>query len=267
MLLVPGDRPERFSKALATSADLVCIDLEDAVPPEAKVAARAATVDFLTNGPLERVAVRINSISTRSGMADLLALTQGRVCPPRIVIPKVESAAQLAVVIGVLADTAIGFLPAIETAEGLANAPQIARTPRCAALIFGGADLAADLGVPMEWEPLLVPRSMLVQACARARIPAFDVPHLDLHDTAALEDETRRVKTLGFEGKIAIHPRQVETINRVYQPTEQELSEAQEAVASFEAAGGAAIQFRGRLLELPLMNRYKRILATARGRQ
>ena len=259
LLFVPGNRPERFAKALATAADCVCIDLEDAVPAEAKAQARINAIAAI--GSDSRIAIRINGLSTRAGLGDLLALAEAPQRPRLILIPMVESPAEMAIARTVLNDAGVGLVPLIETVAGLNAAGQIAADPGVAMLMFGGGDLSAQLGVALAWEPLAVARAQLIMAAAGAGKPVIDVPYIALDDDAGLMEETRRAKALGFSAKAAIHPTQIAVIHAVMRPSAAEIDEAKAAQAAFAAAGGAAVRFNGKMLEAPFMRRYQQILA------
>ncbi len=260
LLFVPATRPEWLAPAQATGADLVCLDLEDSVPPARKDSARQTALDVLERGWAG--AIRINGVATRAGLTDIVALCDAAPPPGRLLVPMVESARDLAIVRAVLGE-AVALIPLIETLAGLRAAGEIALAPGVAAVLFGAGDLAAELGVALEWEPLLTARSMLAMACAGARIPAIDVPFLGLEDDHGLAAECARAKALGFAGKAAIHPRQVAAINAAFGPSAEALAEAHDALAAFRAAGGAAVRFRGRMLEAPIVARYRRLLAAA----
>ena len=259
MLFVPGAKPERFAKALSSGADRTCIDLEDSVPADGKAAARADALAAIAGDA--RLILRINALTTRAGIADLLALADAPALPPLLLVPMVESAAEVAIVAAVLGDRTPGLVPLIETTSGLHVARDIARAPRVAAMMFGGGDFAAELGVELAWEPLRAARAAFILACAGAGIPMIDVPFLALDDLDGLAAETRAAKALGFTAKAAIHPAQVGTINAVFQPSAAEIAEAEAAQEAFTAANGAAVRFNGRMLEAPIMRRYQRILA------
>ena len=259
MLFVPGSKPERFAKALASGADCVCIDLEDAVPAAEKATARDAAIAAAAGN--SRLSIRINAVSTRAGLADLLALVDAPKRPALLFVPMVEAAAEIAIVRSVLADPMVEFVPLIETVAGLTNAGAIAAEPGVAALMFGGADFSAQLGVTLSWEPLLVARSQLVMAAAGAGKRAIDMPYIHLDDEAGLIDEATHAKALGFSAKSAIHPAQIAPIHAVFRPTAEQIAEAQEADAAFAAAGGAAVRFKGKMLEAPVMARYRQILS------
>lgn len=259
VLFVPGSKPERTAKALASAARVVCIDLEDSVPASDKATARAAALAALGAGD-RRLALRINGIKTRAGLEDLLALVNANVAPPLLLVPMVESAAEIDIVTAALGGNAPAIVPLIETVKGLRAAHEIAAAPGIGAMMFGGGDFAAELGVALAWEPLLAARGAFILACAGAGIAAIDVPFIGLDDQQGLLAEARAAKQLGFTGKAAIHPAQVDAINAVMLPTAEEIAEAQEAAQAFAAANGAAVRFKGRMLEAPIMRRYRRIL-------
>lgn len=263
LLFVPGNRPDRFAGALESGADTVCIDLEDSVPAANKAAARDAALAAIAADTSGRLVLRCNPIGTIAGIGDLAAivtaLTQGHRLPPLLFIPKVESAEQLSV-LGELAASRIGLVPLIESPRGLRAAAAIAAAPDVAAMMFGGGDLSAELGVELAWEPLATARGLFVLACAEAGVPAIDVPWIRLDDPHGLDAETRRAKALGFAAKAAIHPRQIAPIHAIMRPTAEEIEEARAAEAAFAEANGAAVRFRGRMLEAPVMRRYHRIL-------
>lgn len=259
LLFVPGSRPERFAKALASGADCVVIDLEDSVAPEGKDEARVAALAAVAEEPA--FAIRINGLRTRAGLTDLLAIAAAAVRPRLILVPMVEDAAELAIVRGVLGQDCMPLLPLVETVRGLRNAAEIAADPMVAMVQFGGADFSAELGVTLGWEPTAVARSQLVMACAAAGKPALDVPFLSLDDQPGLAEECRKAKALGFAGKAALHPDQIATIHAIFRPTAEEVAEAEAAEAAFQEAGGAAARFKGKMLELPVIRRYRRILA------
>jgi citrate lyase beta subunit len=253
LLFVPGSRPDRFDSALASGADAVCIDLEDAVPSDAKDEARRAALAALGD---PRVAVRINALSTDLGRADLdrLGAASGR--PALLLLPKVEDPDEL----GPAAALGIGLVPLIESPRGLRRAHDIGASSNVVAMMFGGGDLSAEMGVELAWEPLAVARGLFLLACAEAGIPAIDVPYLRLDDDEGLAAETGRAQALGFTAKAAIHPRQIAIIHRMLRPSPEQIEEARAAEAAFQAGGGAAVRWNGRMLEAPVMRRYRRIL-------
>jgi citrate lyase beta subunit len=173
----------------------------------------------------------------------------------------VEDAAEMAIARAVLDDASVGLVPLIETVKGITNAPQIAAGPGVAMLMLGGADLSTQLGVTLSWEPLMAARAQLIMAAAGAGKPAIDVPWIHFEDMAGLADETRKAKAMGFAAKGAIHPAQIAPIHVVMRPTADEIAEAREAEAVFAEAGGAAVRFQGKMLDAPIIKRYRQILA------
>jgi len=260
LLFVPGSRPDRFAKAKVGGADLTVIDLEDAVAAEDKASARGAALAQVAEGPAGW-AVRINGVATAFGVRDLAALSECAALPETLLVPMVESAAELGVVAGALGEDCPDLVPLIETPRGLRHALEIASHPNVAAVMFGGGDLSGELGVDLAWEPLLAARHHVILACAEARKPAIDVPYIALEDEAGLADECGRARRLGFSAKAAIHPRQVPAINGAFAPSASEVAEAREALDAYEAGGGRAIRFKGRMLEAPFIKKYRAVLA------
>jgi citrate lyase beta subunit len=261
ILFVPGHRPDRFGKALASGADAVVVDLEDAVPPEGKAAARAAVVARPAPPAGVGFGVRINPVPSAEGIADLAALLAAPP-PDFLLVPKVESAAEIRIVHRAFAQPP-PLVALIESAEGLAQAGAIATEPGCAALGFGGVDLAADLACALTWEALLPHRAALVVAASRGGCALLDVPFLALDDEAGLEAETRRVKELGFTAKLAIHPKQVAPIQRVFTPSAEEIARAKRIVAAMAEAKGGVCVVDGKMVDAPVARAARRVLARA----
>jgi len=268
LLFTPGNRPERFAKAAATGADGLILDLEDAVSAAAKDEARAILVEHFRAGhraalaPQQVCGLRVNNIHTSAGVRDLDALASTRVAPDFVMLPKVESAFEVRLYARLLAD--IPLVCTIESARGLEAAVDIAGAdPRVRALVFGGADLAVDLGARLAWEPLYWARARVVQAAATAAVAAIDVPHVVIDDEAGLRGDAVRVKEMGYGGKLAIHPRQVGPIRDIFTPTAEEIEHARALVAAYEAAGGNVVEYRGRMVEGPIVKSAQRILERA----
>ncbi len=264
LLFVPGDRPERFAKALAASPDGIIIDLEDAVAEAAKPAARREAAAFLAGrtAGTPPVVVRLNALGTRAALDDLAALADGALAPDAVMLAKTETPRDVELV---RAHDPGGrpLVALIESIGGLEQAAAIARTPGCAALAFGGVDLAGELGAAVAWEPLLAARSRLVRAAASGRLPCFDVPALDFGDPDAVAAESARVRALGFMGKLAIHPAQVAPIRAAFAPSAAEIAQARRVIAADAAAAGAAVSLDGRMVDRPVVVAARRLLARA----
>ncbi|WP_235830105.1 HpcH/HpaI aldolase/citrate lyase family protein [Algihabitans albus] len=273
-LYVPGSRPERFEKAMQSAADAVIIDLEDAVPFSEKDRARAAACAFLipshTAEAEREIFVRINGLGSRVGFCDLLALTTPEISAggrlSGLLLPKVGSADELRLVEKLFdeADLPAEIAAIIETAEGVEQAAAIAAaTPRLTTLMFGGADLAADLGVELAWAPLLYARARIVQAAALHGKTAVEMPWIELDDEAGYHEDLSRSFALGFAARAAIHPKQIAAIHAALAPSTEALARAERIVAAFEASNGGACLLDGSLVERPIIRRCQRLLALA----
>ena len=269
LLFVPGLRPDRFAKALDAGADIVCADMEDAVPLPRKDEGRALTLPLFrepSHPHVERMA-RINSISTLSGLKDLQAIIESDAPPPSIMIPKVKSAEEIQLIDSLLSTgpaRAIRFCVIIETNQGLERAVDIAKaSPRIDSMILGAVDLSAELRCQKAWEPLLYARSRLVHAAASAGIDLLDVPYLNLDDPDGLKQEATACARLGFTGKASIHPNQIPIINAAFTPDETTIAKARKVCAAFEADKTGLVVVDGELIELPVVRSYYRVLAIA----
>jgi citrate lyase subunit beta/citryl-CoA lyase/(S)-citramalyl-CoA lyase len=264
LMFVPGSRPERYAKAIATDADQVCIDLEDAVAPGDKDSARASVFAFLAEKPVSRseIGLRLNPLSTELGQKDLAEFKESGLAPAFVMLPKVECAAELLQADSVLADRDTMLIAQIETPRGLLDARAIAAaTPRLQALMFGGFDFIVALRGRASWESFFHPRVQLAVIAAEVGIGCIDVPFLDIKDEAALVAETDRVIALGFTAKAAIHPTQVAAIQRRCLPTAEELERARRIVAAMQANRGEALQLDGKLVDRPIQLAAERAIA------
>ena len=265
VLFVPGDRPDRFQKAMSAGAGAVCIDLEDAVAPERKEVARVAVASFLQEPRNSRgpdVIVRLNEPGSDAygNDAGVLSATP----PDGLMIPKVKSARSVHTVAETFGD-GVRLLPLIETAQGLEGVAQVASaTPAVSALVFGGFDLSLELGATPGWEALLYARSRVVHAAALNRIPAIDMPSRDIEQPEALRQEAERARRLGFAGKTAIHPVQVAIIEEVFTPTAEQVEWARRIHQASQQHGEGAVMVDGKMVDRPVAEAARRILAAAR---
>jgi citrate lyase beta subunit len=269
LLFVPGLRPDRFAKALEARADIVCVDLEDAVARDRKAEARALTLPLFRDqagDEVERM-VRINALSTADGLKDLSAILESGSPPPAIMIPKVRSAEEVQLIDALLSSgpaREIRFCVIIETNQGLERAQEIARaSARIDSLILGAVDMSADLRCQKAWEPLLYARSRLVHAAASAGIDLLDVPFLNLEDQAGLREEATRSAALGFTGKASIHPKQLAIIHEAFTPDAATIARARKICAAFEQDRTGLVVVDGELIELPVVRSMYRVLAIA----
>jgi (S)-citramalyl-CoA lyase len=261
-LFTPATRPDRFPRAAILGADVLIIDLEDAVAPADKPAARANALAYCRSAPMGiRHALRINALDTRAGLADLdMLLAAAAPAPDIIILPKTESAAHLRILDRLLTEAAqpTRLIGLIESARGLAKLQDIAAaTPRLQGLMFGAGDMAADLGATAAWEPLLHARAAIVTACAMADIAAIDSPFFGIGDAAALAREAAAAAAMGFGAKAAIHPNQVAAINAAFTPSAAELATARRILAACEAGVGVV---DGRMVDAAMARRARRLL-------
>ena len=193
-LFTPGSRPDRFAKAAEIGADVLIIDLEDAVAPNDKASARAAALDYLAKPATQTIqrALRINGLDTLAGIADLDALLRSDAAPDFLVLPKADGPGHLHILDRLLAVRKLEtrLVGLIESARGLAAVEATAAaTPRLFGLMLGAADMAADLGVATAWPPLVAARSRIVLACVLAGVTPIDTPFFDVHDMDGLARE------------------------------------------------------------------------------
>src|SRR5271163_3147198 len=261
-LFTPATRPDRFAKAAASGADVCIIDLEDSVAPADKAKARQTALGYLTQPAAGSCgwALRMNGLETRFGLADLQALLESSASPDYLVLPKTESAAHLQILDRLLAEAGktTRLVALIESAQGLAACEAIAgSTPRLEALLFGAADMSADLGAGTAWAPLAYARSRLIVACALAGVLAIDSPFFDMKDHEGLTQEISQAVALGFTAKAAIHPHQIAPINAALTPRPEEVAQAR-AILAENAQGVGVVQ--GQMVDEAVARKARRVL-------
>lgn len=266
-LFVPANRPERYVKALASGASAVIIDLEDAVPADAKPAARTQLADGfvgLSAGERSRLLVRINASGTSWHDDDLLLLAQlARAGLAGVVLPKVESVAELGRVAACVGSNC-ALLPMLESAAGLAQLDALAGSPGVTRLVFGNLDFQADVGMAcgpdeIELQPV---RLALVLASRRAGLAApVDGVTPGTGDTAQVRRDAERSRRGGFGAKLCIHPAQVAVVNAALGPTPAELDWARRVLEASRGADGGVFSLDGRMVDAPVLRLAERTLA------
>jgi citrate lyase subunit beta/citryl-CoA lyase len=263
-LFVPGNRPERYAKALASGADMVIIDLEDAVAvsdkPAARSALRLAWHEF-SDTERTRLLVRINACDSPWHSDDLTLMLELE--PAGIMLPKAESAAQIDSLTRAL-DKPTSIVPLVESALGVFKVNEIAAAHQVTRLALGHIDLQSDLGMQCDSaETELLPvRFALVLASRLARIaPPIDGVTVRTDDAAQMTSDTLRAKRLGFGARLCIHPVQVALAHAALAPSAEELAWARRVVAADQASGGAAVKLDGRMIDRPVVLLAQRTLA------
>jgi citrate lyase subunit beta/citryl-CoA lyase len=280
-LYVPGDKPEVLAKALGRGADALIVDLEDAVAPASKDAARTVVAQWLSGLPAAadnpvQVWIRINS--GEMGHTDVRAVLSPAVTG--VVAAKTESAEELVALHAVLTAMedklelpagSIGVVPLLESANAVLNALSIAKAPRVQRLQVGEADLRADIGVELgaDGRELLYVRSQVVLISAAAGIdPPVGPVDTNFRDSEALAESTRAVKRMGYVGRACIHPAQAAIVNEVFTPTADEVAAAKDLIARFDAAmaagDGVCLDAQGRMVDEAVVRQARRTLSLAR---
>jgi citrate lyase subunit beta/citryl-CoA lyase len=277
MLFVPATSERKVEKAFASLADAVIVDLEDAVALSEKAAARALVPGIVSISRARPSWIRVNAMATPFCLRDLEACVAKGVTG--IVLPKVESAEQVRAADWLLSqleaerglpDRGIPLLGLVETSRGLASVDAIAcAAPRLVRLMFGAIDLAADMGIDLgdAAGATDAARFAIARASYAAGIqPPIDSVHADFADTDGLRATAQRAKGLGFRGKACIHPAQLDAIHATFTPGEHELQWARRVVGAFadaERQGLAAIQLDGQMIDYPVVEKARRLLAQA----
>ena len=261
-LFVPGNRPERFAKALASGADRIILDLEDAVAPADKAAARTAMAEWMGSAgeAREKVLIRINGDTTPWHEEDLALIRAVRaVC---VMLPKCEAAPQVSAVLAHLTGNAT-VLPLIETARGMLALPAIAAAPGVARLAFGSLDYMVDLDIPAHSVALDYAASQIAIASRAAGLASPVAGVTPALDAARVTEDMVHARTLGFGAKMCIHPSQVAAVRAALAPSAEELAWAQRVMQAWKASGTGAIQVDGKMVDLPVVRKAERIAAQA----
>lgn len=272
-LYAPGNNPRLLIGLELHGADCVLVDLEDSVPLSEKQATRILVKHLLTAVKFPEVWVRINPLDTY-GRDDLAEILRGR--PHGICLPKAESSADVISLSKAIEELESSYgisngttyvMPIIETARGVLHSEEIASADQRVAIIaFGAEDFTRDMGARRTEESLLFARSIIITAAKAAGIQASDTVYSNLDDEKGLIAEAKQARDLGFDGKGAINPRQIEPIHAVFSPTEKEIEEARQIVAAAEEAeehGLGAIAIEGKMIDKPVLARAQQTLELA----
>ena len=279
LLFIPGNNPGMLMGADMHGADAVIFDLEDAVAPTEKDAARILVRNAMRAMPDlgVEVVVRVNPLATDYFIQDIQTMVP---LHPALLMPtKVASAEDVAHISTAVAaieqangmpEGSIGLLPLLETAQGIENAFAIADCDlRVKGLLLGAEDLSSDLQAirSKQGAEILYARGRIVMAARAAGVEVYDTPFTDVNDAEGMAEDARLARALGFSGKAVISPRHVEAVNAAFTPTEDEIIYAREvmlAIAEAQQQGRGAISLRGKMVDKPIVDRAQRVLATAK---
>ena len=268
-IFTPGLNPEMFPKALASGADMVCIELEDGIAIKDKDEARKNTINALKNLKINNdveLVVRVNCQRTKPGLLDLEAFISSKLNVKALMLPKVKTPDEITFIDDLLTDCNLDtdLHVIMETNEALENIYDIAHSSkRIVALYFGGVDMAAELRVPNNYENLIYARSKLVHAGASVGVDVIDVPYLDLEDMDGMKKEAELVRNLGFTGKGSIHPKQIGILNQVFTPSKDEITTAKKIIDQFNASDTGLVVIDGKLIEKPVLREMQRQILVA----
>lgn len=267
ILFVPANKLNKIEKVAASGPDIIMIDLEDSINPDQKGMMRDELTKFFSteHNLSSSIGVRINSMRTLDGIMDLLSISNMMYLPDVLMIPKVKHSSEIDLLIDLLSDIGISIplIPLAETLEFWDDIDHILLNDLVTCVAFGGIDLAAELGSDTSWDTLLMYRVMLLRSARKNGKGCVDMPWFALHDTEGLESETLKVKSLGFDGRIAIHPDQVNVIHKAFHPTEEEIREAQGIVQSAEDSNAGVSVFNGKVVERPVLASAYKVLVRA----
>lgn len=266
VLFSPGDQPTKLDTAASSGADTIVFDLEDGVAPDRKQQARETVVDALrTVDTASEVCVRVNPVGAGGG-ADLASLAEAA-SPDSLMLPKVSSSNEMETLgqFCVEYDIDRPVVAIIETAAGVLSADDIAAVDITDGLIFGAEDLAADIGATRTAEGLevLYARQQVVLAASAHAVDAIDTHHPEIGDEAGLKTETERARRLGYDGKMAMHPRQVPIINEGFRPDSEELAWAKRILEAVAQQGQGVIEVDGEMIDAPQIAQAERIVDLA----
>jgi citrate lyase subunit beta/citryl-CoA lyase len=270
-LFVPGNQRNKIEKALSMNCDVVILDLEDAVPIDEKQKARGIVNDALKNMEWKNIkkCVRINDLNSKFWLQDVIEISKNE--PDIIMIPKVKSSTDILILDRILSNIENNFnlkkiqlIPIIETIEGLKNIYEISRSSeRILGITMGIADFCAEIGCEEDERIVEYLRFQVILAASYSNIQAIDKAYLNIRDIEGLEKEAKMAKKLGFTGKLAIHPSQIEIINKVFTPSVQEIERARKILEAYEEAKRKAIgviSYEGMMVDEAIIKRIKKVL-------
>ena len=251
-LFIPGHTLDRLERGLNSNADALIIDLEDGCPADKKILAREELINLLKENAFTKpVFIRVNDAMDAIGREDIDSISPYQDQIEAIILPKTQSFDFLATLAPMI-DFSNKLVPLIETPRAIDTVTQIAAFKDVVGLFFGAADSSASLGCKLAWEPLLYARQKVVLAAAMYNLFTIDAPFFYIDDKEGLKKEAEAVKNLGFTGKAAIHPDQIDFINESFAPTSEEIAEGKKVLEEYQKSGGGAVKIDGQMVDEPI---------------
>ena len=247
LIFIPANRLEWVEKTYDKGTDAVIIDLEDSVPKEQKDETRNNLFSYLDSHDFDKtILIRVNPVDGEFGKEDMKTLSEVSSKIDAFMLPKIEQA-------GVLNDLPDNLIALIETPKSIQNLEEISCHKNVIGIALGGADLSASLGSDMSWDSLLFTRSKIIIEAAANNLFTIDSPFMNIEDISSLENESVLSNGLGFDGKAAIHPNQIETITKSFLPNESDIQEAKEIIKLFNSSSEAVIAYKGKMIDMPIV--------------
>ena len=258
-LFVPANKLDWISKAETSKADGLVIDLEDSVPLSDKRKSRDELARHLSSSHISKpFFIRINSLKSQDGKEDISLFNIKNKNFLGLIIPKIENPIELSVL-----PESLKLVLLIETALALENLSLLSEDKRVIGLALGGADLSAELGSDMSWDAVLLARSMIILQASKYGLITIDSPFMQIEDINELAQESRKARSIGFNSKFAIHPKQAGVIKECFLPTKEDLEEAQKILKAFSKSKGGAISVDGKMIDEPIIKLMKKRLFLA----
>ena len=246
-IFIPANRLEWVEKTFDKGTDAVIIDLEDSVPKEQKDETRTKLFSYIDSHDFEKtILIRVNPVEGEFGKEDMKILSEVSSKIDAFMLPKIEQTE-------LLNDLPDNLIALIETPKSIQNLGEIARHKNVIGIALGGADLSASLGSDMSWDSLLFTRSKIVIEAAVNNLFTIDSPFMNIEDISSLKKESVLSNGLGFDGKAAIHPNQIETITKSFLPNESDIQEAKEIIKLFNSSSEAVIAYKGKMIDMPIV--------------
>ena len=247
-LFVPANNLDWVEKSFQKGTDSIILDLEDSISEDEKDQARENLYSYLEkNSHVGELIIRVNPVDDKLGQEDIKLLSRTDLSVSAFMLSKIEDCSLLDNL------PKINIIALLETPNAINNISLIAKNEKVKGLALGGADLSASLGSTMDWDSLLYARSKIILEASVNNLFSIDSPFMDINDLESLEKESKKSKSLGFDGKAAIHPNQLEVIQKSFLPSDEEVKEAKNIIKAFNSSSAAVIAYEGKMIDQPII--------------